>query len=202
MKYVPYPDHVSNWAEVEASAKWMEQWEVKRHTHSICYVTTGGEWTPIVKLPELLTPFVEILLWRCQALSLLLEHHRMSAPPGRKQEKDVDQPHFLRPYSFFRTVMAAFLYSVEVFRLLIPPGSEQRTDCEPLGADSTRMFERYVLVEAAIGHHEPVFVSAYRSKAAEMQHYVDVDQGRLEDYSMCLIPSMFQHLLKPPFQKC
>lgn len=104
----------------------------------------GAKLSHILNIPKGYEWFVMSLLWRRFALAVLLQHGR---------------DHAIRPRKFWVTLAQNFIHLNNLWRQCCDGADDARRIDIPT---ITSTLDRYIVTEALVGRHEPVYVSDYR----------------------------------------
>ena len=141
-----------------------EQDNQDKNTLRLCLVMPDGQRrSHILTIPRSYATYVLALLYRRFALALLLHH---------------DQTFKIKPYKVWAVLAQNFIHVDNLWEKCIAASdNSKRIDAKTLST----ILDRYIVTEAVVKRHEPVYVSEYRRRrTAQMPN---VSQATLKDIS-------------------
>ncbi|KAN0091611.1 hypothetical protein V8E55_005177 [Tylopilus felleus] len=139
-----------------------EQDNQDKNTLRLCLVMPDGQRrSHILTIPRSYATYVLALLYRRFALALLLHH---------------DQTFKIKPYKVWAVLAQNFIHVDNLWEKCIAASdNSKRIDAKTLST----ILDRYIVTEAVVKRHEPVYVSEYRRRrTAQMPN---VSQATLKD---------------------
>lgn len=124
----------------------------------------------LVRIPKRYVPFIRCLLYRRFALAKILHHNSELK---------------IKPYSLWVTFAQNFLYVDRIWKVLL----KEAAMVHRMHANWTSTtFEKYVVTEALVRRHEPVYVSQYRACRTNDMPNLSQATANLETMGMCFKP--------------